>query len=158
MDVPQGDFLPPDKSEEGLVEIVPGAAVFAGALQGLADMRILAGGGTEIGYVFEVVRGQSQTVRVPATARDVGSEVLVTNIGHQAHNFALLDLGATVCRYINPECGRCPLSSICGANQGPQTDAQRLHSDVCDDQNEKEAHTRRTGKAGRSLKAYHCQC
>ena len=65
-------ILPPDMREEGLVEIVPDAAVYAGASRGLADIRILADDGTEIAYVFEVVRGQSQTVRVPATVRDVG--------------------------------------------------------------------------------------
>ena len=32
---------------------------------------------------------------------------------HQEYNYGLLDLGRLVCRYTNPKCNVCPLSSIC---------------------------------------------
>jgi A/G-specific adenine glycosylase len=32
---------------------------------------------------------------------------------HQTHNFAMLDLGALVCRYDFPRCQTCPLEEIC---------------------------------------------
>ena len=32
---------------------------------------------------------------------------------HRTHNYAMLDLGAMVCRYNNPRCGECPLAEFC---------------------------------------------
>jgi A/G-specific adenine glycosylase len=32
---------------------------------------------------------------------------------HQTHNFAMLDLGALVCRYDRPRCRICPLTRVC---------------------------------------------
>ncbi len=32
---------------------------------------------------------------------------------HREFNFAMLDLGATVCRYDSPRCDKCPLKAIC---------------------------------------------
>ena len=32
---------------------------------------------------------------------------------HREYNYGLLDLGRTVCRYVDPKCGECPLASDC---------------------------------------------
>ena len=42
---------------------------------------------------------------------------------HREFNFALLDLGALVCRYVKPNCNLCPLVNICdyaNSQQGAQ--------------------------------------
>lgn len=41
------------------------------------------------------------------------ADTLLPSLGHREHNFALLDLGALVCRYNNPKCHVCPLSQCC---------------------------------------------
>ena len=41
------------------------------------------------------------------------ADSLLPNDGHQVHNYALLDLGSSVCRYDAPRCADCPLSSLC---------------------------------------------
>jgi A/G-specific adenine glycosylase len=38
---------------------------------------------------------------------------LLPSESHREHNLGLLDLGALVCRYIDPLCPECPISSIC---------------------------------------------
>ena len=41
------------------------------------------------------------------------ADVLLAPESHQTFNWALLDLGATVCRYDTPRCPVCPLASTC---------------------------------------------
>ena len=41
------------------------------------------------------------------------AEILLPPETHQAFNWALLDLGAIVCRYDTPRCQACPLSGVC---------------------------------------------
>lgn len=41
------------------------------------------------------------------------AEELLPEKRHREFNFALLDFGARVCTSRNPECGNCPLASIC---------------------------------------------
>jgi A/G-specific adenine glycosylase len=41
------------------------------------------------------------------------ADSLLTIESHREHNFALLDLGSSICRYINPIHDKCLLSSIC---------------------------------------------
>lgn len=41
------------------------------------------------------------------------ADCLVPNREHRLYNYALLDLGATVCRYDRPHCSECPLAVIC---------------------------------------------
>lgn len=38
---------------------------------------------------------------------------LVSQESHKKYNLGLLDLGGLVCRYVNPLCAECPLTSIC---------------------------------------------
>ncbi len=38
---------------------------------------------------------------------------LVPHESHRDYNLALLDLGALICRYVNPLCEECPLNSVC---------------------------------------------
>lgn len=41
------------------------------------------------------------------------ADALVPNDGHELFNLALLDLGASVCRYNKPVCDKCPLRDVC---------------------------------------------
>ena len=45
-------------------------------------------------------------------AQEIADSILPEE-SHRKFNFALLDLGALVCRYANPRCRQCPLSHIC---------------------------------------------
>lgn len=38
---------------------------------------------------------------------------LLPEKSHRLFNFALLDLGALVCRYVGPRCGECPIAHVC---------------------------------------------
>lgn len=41
------------------------------------------------------------------------ADALVPPRQHRLFNYALLDLGATVCRYVRPRCPECPLAPVC---------------------------------------------
>ena len=41
------------------------------------------------------------------------ADCLLPRESHRTFNFALLDLGALVCRYVDPRCGECPLRDQC---------------------------------------------
>ena len=50
------------------------------------------------------------------------ADAVLPEKAHREFNFALLDLGALVCRYVNPRCNLCPLVNICdytNLKQGP---------------------------------------
>ena len=44
--------------------------------------------------------------------QELADQILPT-IDHRDYNLALLDLGATVCRYVEPQCEECPLNAVC---------------------------------------------
>ncbi len=48
--------------------------------------------------------------------QELADQLLPTN-DHRDYNLALLDLGAVVCRYVEPRCGECPLHSVCNYYQ-----------------------------------------
>jgi A/G-specific adenine glycosylase len=41
------------------------------------------------------------------------ADELLPKTDHRGFNLGLLDLGAIVCRYIRPKCGKCPLALLC---------------------------------------------
>ena len=41
------------------------------------------------------------------------AQVLLPKEEHREYNYGLLDLGRLICRYSDPRCGECPLSSVC---------------------------------------------
>ena len=45
------------------------------------------------------------------------ADQLLPTTDHKDYNFALLDLGAMVCRYVEPRCDDCPLNTICDYRQ-----------------------------------------
>ena len=47
-----------------------------------------------------------------STLQELADQLLPAS-DHRDYNFALLDLGATVCRYVKPRCDECPLNSVC---------------------------------------------
>lgn len=43
------------------------------------------------------------------------ADALLPKREHRAYNYALLDFGASVCRYVRPKCAGCPLADLCDA-------------------------------------------
>lgn len=41
------------------------------------------------------------------------ADMVIPRKGHKLFNWGILDIGAMVCRYDRPICGKCPLNSIC---------------------------------------------
>lgn len=68
------------------------------------------------GRVFRrILGGRPRLQRVQEIA-----DVLVPVECHKQYNFALLDLGATVCSYLHPKCGICPLQKMCDTTNEAQ--------------------------------------
>ena len=44
--------------------------------------------------------------------REVAQNLLPKE-GHREYNYGLLDLGRMICKYADPRCGECPLTSVC---------------------------------------------
>ena len=62
-----------------------------------------------LGRLYKCQLGELPTL----SATQALADVLLAPEAHQAFNWALLDLGATVCRYDIPRCQACPLSGEC---------------------------------------------
>ena len=61
------------------------------------------------------------------------ADAILPEKSHREFNFALLDLGALVCRYVKPRCDQCPLVNICdyaNLKQGPAETNKPLTSRV----------------------------
>ncbi len=41
------------------------------------------------------------------------AQFLLPKVRHRDYNYGLLDLGRLICRYADPRCGECPLTSLC---------------------------------------------
>lgn len=57
-----------------------------------------------------------QSVLSPKPTQSLLQEVadaLLPRHAHREFNFALLDLGSMICRYVEPQCTQCPLNTIC---------------------------------------------
>ena len=75
-----------------------------------------------------ICRVFSNRVRDSATRQLVAeiAAALLPISGHKEFNYALLDIGRTICRYKDPACDRCPLSSLCDFVRGDdQSTSQR---------------------------------
>jgi len=64
--------LPAGLQPEGLVELAPDREAFAGAANGLADVRIIAGEKGEIPYKLEISKAESERTSFPVSIRDKG--------------------------------------------------------------------------------------
>ena len=64
--------LPSGLQPGGLVELLPDREVFAGAAQGLADVRIIADENGEIPYKLELSKVEHERTSFPASLRDKG--------------------------------------------------------------------------------------
>ena len=62
-----------------------------------------------LGRLYQCLLGKSPAL----SATQALADVLLDPEAHQAFNWALLDLGAIVCRYDVPRCRVCPLSGLC---------------------------------------------
>lgn len=65
-------IIPAELPKEGLVEITPDQEVFAGSVSGLADLRIVAEGNTEVPYKLDVSRATSQRTSFQVAVSDKG--------------------------------------------------------------------------------------
>ena len=65
-----------------------------------------------LGRVFE--RGISERPSIKLFQEI--SDAVIPKAEHRQFNFAMIDLGALVCRYAKPNCSLCPLASICDHN------------------------------------------
>jgi A/G-specific adenine glycosylase len=63
--------------------------------------------------VFNRVFGASLPLPISAGKHQWMADAVVPSDRHRQTNFALLDLGALVCRYDRPRCDDCPLSAVC---------------------------------------------
>jgi len=68
-----------------------------------------------LGRLFSQTLGKGPTLAQLQKLADA----LLPEQGHQKFNWAVLDLGALVCRYDRPKCEICPLMAICDTNQLP---------------------------------------
>ena len=64
--------LPSGLQPGGLVELLADREVFAGAAQGLADVRIIADENGEIPYKLELSKVEHERTSFPASLRDKG--------------------------------------------------------------------------------------
>lgn len=64
--------LPSGLQPESLVELVPDQEVFAGAADGLADLRIISDENVEMPYKLEISEAESQVTAFPVSLRDKG--------------------------------------------------------------------------------------
>ena len=51
--------------------------------------------------------------RAPQSLLQELADALIARGSHRDYNLAMLDLGALVCRYVDPRCKECPLGPIC---------------------------------------------
>lgn len=103
------------------------------SLPGVNDY--IAGAVLSFGFGVPAPTPDSNALRVLSRATGIGQgsaadrrklykvlERLVPKEGHEAFNYALLDLGGSVCHYQYPKCERCPLRGLCVyATKHPQT-------------------------------------
>ena len=110
-----GGRLPSDP--EQLRTICGIGPYMAGAIASIAfDVPVPAVDGNVIRVISRLF-GIREDATVPAVRRNI--ELLAASLVPPErpgdHNQAVMDLGATVCVPGTPDCGRCPLSSFCGA-------------------------------------------
>ena len=79
--------------------------------------------------VFQTVMPRRSSQGLLQSAADS----LLPKRDHQMYNFGLLDIGALVCRYVNPKCDACPLRGLCDyapggdrLQEGAETPTSRL--------------------------------
>jgi len=65
-------ILPAGFQPKGLVELAPDREVFAGATQGLADLRIISDENGEIPYKLEISKAEHERTSFPVSVRDKG--------------------------------------------------------------------------------------
>lgn len=65
-------ILPSGLQPDGLVELAPDYEVFAGAAQGLADLRIIAYENEETPYKLEISKAERERTSLPVSLRDKG--------------------------------------------------------------------------------------
>ncbi len=63
--------------------------------------------------IFKRVFRHSLPDRPRASTVQQIADALIPHRAHRLFNYALLDLGATVCRYVRPRCCECPLAGLC---------------------------------------------
>ncbi len=98
---------------EGLLE-VPGLGEYsATAILSFAYGVPAAVLDTNVERILLRVYGNTLPSRPSRTMLRQVAQNLLPKEGHREYNYGLLDLGRLICKYGNPKCGECPLTSVC---------------------------------------------
>lgn len=117
-----GGRMPRDRAT---VESLPGIGPYtAGAVLSFAFNAPEALVDGNVIRVLARVDGIRDSVKKASVLKNLWARArgLVPAGGAREHNSALMDLGATVCRPSNPDCGACPLARGCRARRRGQQD------------------------------------
>jgi len=106
-----GGEIPKDKDE--LLRIPHIGSYIAGAILSLGYGIPAAMVDSNVERIYSRVFAKSIPKKGLRHAILAIAEGLVPPERHEVYNYALLDLGATVCRYDRPRCKICPLSGLC---------------------------------------------
>jgi len=106
-----GGTLPQDVRSLG--QIPHAGPYIARAVVSFAYNRPAAVVDSNVARILRRVFAESMPEHVTRSLLQSMADALVPRRKHRAFNFALLDLGATVCRYGRPRCGVCPLRPVC---------------------------------------------
>ena len=68
---------------------------------------------TNVERILLRVFGNTLPPRPPRTMLREVAQKLLPKEGHREYNYGLLDLGRLICKYADPRCGECPLTSVC---------------------------------------------
>lgn len=68
---------------------------------------------SNVARILRRVFAKSMPARVTSTSLQRIADALLPRKRHREFNYALLDLGAKVCRYDRPRCDQCPLRPVC---------------------------------------------
>jgi len=106
-----GGKLPQDVH---LLEQIPHAGPYiARAVASFGFGKTAAVVDSNVARIYRRLFSNSLALRAPATLMQQIADAIIPQRRHREFNYALLDLGATVCRYDRPRCSRCPLQPVC---------------------------------------------
>ena len=112
VDREDGDL--PD-SLEGLLGVPGLGAYSARAVLSFGWNKAAAVVDANVARILSRVFQRSRSLRSGPKALQAAADALLPR-EHREFNFAMLDLGAMVCRYARPACDVCPLGSLCDYN------------------------------------------
>lgn len=117
-----GGVLPDDATE--LLNLPGVGSYTASALRSFAREERVAVADTNIARVIaRAVLGVAGQRDIPPGRIREAAAALLPARNARGHNLALMDLGATICRARLPQCGACPVRTLCRWNTAGRPDA-----------------------------------